>query len=392
MVFSLTVFRDIVAAAGGSWETMKQFLTSAEGGRLHIVDSACGRYAIIHYVKGTSNMDLPHVRWFRSVVWDTRNMVPLSVAPPKASGDIGSVPATGLVQAQEYIDGINLNIYMSAEDKVFQLATRSSFGAKGRFYSKRSFAELFQHALFAAPPEVKAVFDVEQGRPVAGEVSRFISVLIQHPEHRIVEPVTAPRLWILHLGIVRADGEVIIKEDVCNIPTCDVPVEGETAEKWFERISEGRDWKWRGAVLKDGAGGRWRAKFQPYQMVRFLRGNCSRASERFFSLRAVGFVQTYLEYYPEDLALYTEYEKWMHASMTELYYHYVKLNIQRSVGVETIPSYWYTHLGALYKKHKSRLTIGHVVEYMSMLPVPRLMFLLRASGGPGSASAASASP
>ena len=384
MVYFLTLFRDLVASVNSSWDNLKLFLTSPAGGKLVINQSECGRYAIIHYDKLSSDMSISHVRWFRSVVWDIQAMKPLSVAPPAAVPEFNADDLASLSVLQEYIDGINLNIFANNAVGTLQLTSRTSFGAKGTFYSKKTFAELFNECLNVAPESTKAVFTPDNFAPKSGEFSRFVSVLIQHPEHRIVEQVSEPRLWFIHTGSVADDGTIHMNEEVCNIPLSPSPMNGESIQAWFERMVAAHDWKWRGVVLKDGAGRRWCLKNVAYEMVRSLRGNTPRSSERFFILRQKGMLATYLTYYPEDLADFTKYETWLHDISHKLDALYSDI-YRNKLEIEP-PTYMSVHLKALHKKYttelraaRKKITSQDVFSYLNSLPVPRLMFLLRVS-------------
>jgi hypothetical protein len=382
MPYTLTIFRDLIGATT-SWQNLKEYVMSDAGGRLIVNESDCGRYAIIHYDKKISNMSMQHVQWFRSVVWDISLNRPISVAPPKASGS----ESANITSFQHYLDGININVYRGKSESTLQLATRTSFGAKGKFYSKRSFAELFGDCFSAASPDVKNIIDYNNMQPGADEVGRFISVLIQHPEHRIVDTITSPAMWLLHVGIVREDGVVLIDEGVCTIPDVERPIENESQQGWFERVSANKDWRWRGVVLKDGTGNRWRIKSSAYQMVRYLRGNTPRFAELFFSLRLQNLVTTYLVYYPECTDEFTSYEKSIRNMSYELNKYYSNVYKNKTITMDAVPSHWHIHLKGLHHKYKTdlktqgkKITKDVVVDYMNSLPVPRILFLLKAVG------------
>jgi hypothetical protein len=396
MVYTINLFRDLILTAENSWECLEKFLTSAEGGKLLINKSACGRYAIIHYDQTQSIMTMPHVQWFRSVVWDIQKMRPISVAPPKAQSSITEADIGTFRGIQEYLDGTNINIYCGENDEQLQLASRSSFGAKGRFYSKKSFAELFVDALGKSDDAVKAVFNLNECKPTDGEVSRFISVLLQHPEHRIVQNITEPRIWLLHIGIVRHDGTVIINEDICNIPTLPAALPDEPVQTWFDRIAATRNWEWRGAVFKDGSGKRWCMKNQVYQFVRDLRGNTPRITELFFTLRSRNMTLTYLSYYPEDLQEFTRLEQWTCGLVTKLHKLYInvyKLKTSTIEDVNASESHFVTHLRLINKMFHDKRFVdeSHVRYYVGIMPVARLMFLLRATSTPAVADTPTAS-
>ena len=74
-----------------TWPALSSFLTSEDGGSLRIDDNSTHEnpFALIRYVKGKSNLALPHVRACRSVVWDTIENRPVSVTSFKsADGEV----------------------------------------------------------------------------------------------------------------------------------------------------------------------------------------------------------------------------------------------------------------------------------------------------------------
>ena len=131
-----------------SWVDLKEFLESEEGGSFRIVDQDESDLCIIRYEKGVSNMNLPHSRWFRSVVWNMETNRPLCIAPPKAMFTDLPVQTTqqakeeGMV-CQELLDGFMINCFTLAGDKTLHICSRSKLNASGKFYSSKSFRELF---------------------------------------------------------------------------------------------------------------------------------------------------------------------------------------------------------------------------------------------------------
>ena len=44
-----------------SWTALRTYLESAEGGKLRVIEPRESDYAIVRYVKGQNNFELPHV-------------------------------------------------------------------------------------------------------------------------------------------------------------------------------------------------------------------------------------------------------------------------------------------------------------------------------------------
>ena len=84
--YTINIFKELVEKYP-KWEELCCFLESEDGGLFRVVDKNDNGLCLIRYEKGLSKMDLPHSRWFRSVVWNMRTNRPVCVAPPKSSND-----------------------------------------------------------------------------------------------------------------------------------------------------------------------------------------------------------------------------------------------------------------------------------------------------------------
>lgn len=393
--YIIPYFRDLVTAFP-VWEQLKEFLTTDEGGKLLI--TVDGRYAIIRYDKTISNMTMPHVRWCRSVVWDTILNRPLSVAPPKAMAEEPyNWPVNDTINKyvyQEYLEGVNLNVFISAHEqgRPIHLATRTRIGASGTFYSKRTFTDLLGDAM-----ETKGIGrDIENLRITLGPeietagsaapIAQFASLILQHPEHRVVENIKVPQIYRLHYGYVAVDGTILIVEDKADIPAVPVPIEGtSTIIEWFTQISQMKTWEWQGLVIKDVHGNRWRLRSVIYRMIRSLRGATNRNDERFFSLRAKGLVETYLSYYPEDKEKYEKYELWTRGLAATLFDLYCKVHKEHSKKMTDIERRYHIHLNTIQTAYISQtvnngkrpaIKKADIIQYINNMPVPRLLFLM----------------
>lgn len=378
------------------WVSLRAYLTSAAGGDLQVRKMGEGPLVIIHYRKGISDMDIPHVRWFRSVVWNTESNMPVSVSTPKAiredagaGSEVGPVGGNVLEWGaadfegkvvREYLEGVTMNLFRAVAGGPVEVSTRTRMGAGAGFYNKTTFRQMLEDAVVAAGFEsIEAFFDknVQTGET-------FLTVLMQHPEHRVVEKVEAAHVFVLQAGAIREDGCVVIREGCSGAPAIvEGPVEGQTAASWFEGLVNGRTWVWQGVVVQDSEGRRWRIRSAVYRMIRSLRGSTARSDERFFSLRAAGLVKTYLQYYPEESKAFWGYEKWLRAATQTLYNYYVEIYKARRISLTDVDARWHTHLGALHhmftvqlKPVRNGLHMSHVVTYMNALPTPRLLFLM----------------
>jgi hypothetical protein len=278
-----------------------------------------------------------------------------------------------------------------AGDAEPQLVTRSKLGATGAYYSQRPFCALLDDALEAARTMIEEI-----AGPVPdaadGEIATFASLLLQHPEHRIVAKHTQPAVFVVHRGRVLSTGAIVIEEEVADhgIPTLDAPVTPtrpltlETVGPWMTAQAEQRGWQWQGIVLKDGKGGRWRLRSTPYSMVRTMRGDTPRQDVRFLQLRGRNLVDTYLFYYPEERAAFRRLEQEVRNVTQNLYNAYVVAHITKTTPFMDLPAHWRPHVYTLHGQYLGSLRAQGffvrkkvVIEYINQLPIPRLLHLLR---------------
>jgi hypothetical protein len=145
MSYTIDTFKNLCSSYA-SWSSLESFLTSPEGGHLRVVGS--DRYRILRYVKGQSDMKIPHVRWFRSVIWDTELNRPVSVAPPKAELAEPPTGEDGSLMIQDFLDGTMINTFVTRDEPHnLHVASRTQIGAGGTFYSQKTFGELFDEVL-----------------------------------------------------------------------------------------------------------------------------------------------------------------------------------------------------------------------------------------------------
>lgn len=362
----------------GSWNELSAHVQSPEGGSLRIIDSE-SELAIIRYDKGTSDFTNPTVSWFRSVVWNKTTNMPVCVAPPRTSPS-ETFRMTDEIICQEYLEGVMINVYKDdASPSRINIASRSSFGATGTFYSQRPFNELMRDA-------IKTDDYMDMLRNLLGN-SDFMSILIQHPEHRVVEKVTVPRFYIVHMGMIDACGAVTINDCIGGdnaIPVIEHPEKDKPLNEWLSEQAENRGWSWQGVVFKNmHTGCRWRVRSNPYKMVRSLRGDSARTDVRFVRLRQQQLLDTYLFYYPEEREIYIAYEMMLQRIIRTLYNEYVAVHIRKDKAIDTVDAIYRAHMYALHglylqvlRPNKQFIRMKDVAMYVNIMQWQQLLFLM----------------
>lgn len=394
MSFDLSQFQ-ILCEKYPKWNDFKQYIESEDGGSFVVGDEYNGN-VIIHYDKKQSNMSLAHSKWLRSVVWNVQRNIPVCISPPKVIDSIMSHSTIGEVwnklSIQEFFDGVMINAYRTCDSNEIHIVSRSKFNAAGKYYSQHNLYNMFSDAI--SKDELNRVMDIPHKGE--GEVATFVSFLLQHPEHRVVQKVDSPRVYIVHTGTVYQDGRVTIHENPIHwtadalkyaIPRIERPADNNMQlSDWFIAECEKRGWSWQGVTFKDNRGNRWRMRSNSYNLVRSLRGDSPRPDVRFMRLRSQKLIDTYLFYYPEDSNMFWGYEKHLRGLTLGLYNRYVAAFITHTKKYEHIEKQFQPHLYALHQLYVEKLKgegeyvrLKTVIQYVNSLPWPRVLFLMNYS-------------
>jgi len=343
MSYTLDTFATL-SKTYATWPELKNFLESKEGGQLRVVEQEGA--AVIRYDKGTkTSVD---VAQYRSVVWDMSRNTPLCVAPFRAMEGVPPLN-TPMTSVEDFVDGFMMNAWVT--EGALSVATRTRVGGDNKFYSEKTFGQLFEECLEKTSLKnmdgLKAC--LEGLRSAENATSAFASFVVQHPEHRIVAKAPSPMLFTVHTGSVMADGTVSISERSVNWPQELSELRISTYnQKSFEKDDEvevllrntaaQRGWRWQGLVFKDGKGRRWRMRTPTYTLLRQLRGSESTVLERFFRLRTERKVVDYLKHYKEDSDEFWKYEETLRARTNDVFSAYVDVHKAHVVTFKDLPT------------------------------------------------------
>jgi len=375
MPYQVNVFQNWVSSYK-SWDELKGWLTSEAGGLLNVMEPSNSKYALVRYVRNVSKMDgAPHVRWCRSVIVDKESRVPISVSPPKSS-ELNEASATSAVVAEEFVEGTMMSIFHSAGDEAVGVATRGRIGADKSFYET---SPTFRSMLDDAMKSQSVGFD--DVLPSSG-LHRFATVVLQHPQNRLVKNVISPCVYVVQQGWVEADGTVHIEEDSSLfkkelvVPTYSLEsVHGaKSVKEWVTAQSKSRDSGWQGLVIKDRQGNRWRERSESYETVRRLRGNDSTSKECYTRLRKTKSVEQYLALYPAEKTSFYDLEGMLRKNTRNLYRFYVDTFGTRKVLFHELPWPYKHHVSVLHnyfkdvlRKDKKRVELETVIHYVNSL-------------------------
>ena len=401
------MFSDL-AAKYSSWDALRVFLLSPEGGKLRVVTTEHDDLAIIRYTKGVSSFEKEHVPYFRSVVWSKSANAPVSVAPIKA---LPGNPEAGVeLRATDFVDGTMFHAFRLAGGDV-RVATRTSLDARGTFYSSRSFAELLDDAF-------KVVGGTKKFLESVLKEGEFVSLVLQHPEHKTVASLAQPRVYVTYMGSSLGGGEEGLR--LSAVPS-DWPERFALyAPQVYEECVEFADSKdafhmmrgrsttlgfaWQGMVFQElTSGRRWRLRNSAYMVVRALRGAEANPMERFLRLRSQGTMKKYLEHFRDESNQMWAFEQTLRQRSQELYTAYNEMNKLKTKTMKQLPYCLRPHVYALHGLYLASLPKDgtrapadkvvpilkqRVVQYVNDLPLDEQLKLMQGDRVPLAAAAA----
>lgn len=414
-IYKNRVFKDLTEKYP-TWDKLKQYLESDEGGLFKVVDLQENGTCIIRYEKEVSNMKLPHSKWFRSVVWNTITNRPVCIAPPKAAADkfpfsmIKEVQDEGII-CQELLDGFMINCFRVSNDKGIHIVSRSKFDAAGKFFSSKSFKDMFIESYCSTLKSEVCSEEVmkndysnmREPDMSHSETATFYSFLVQHKEHRIVKKITENKVALIHKGVVFDDGSIEIEDSpvdfmgLSNIPLSYSKI---TSGSYAKVVSDGlfseseveafikknmadNTWEFQGIVFKDKLGNRWRFRSEKYNAVRSLLGNTPSLRDRYSQLYSQNLLDKYFEYFPEALEQMTPWIIYTSSIINTLYNYYVGLHITKTTKIDEIDKMWWPHLYTLHgifltqlRPANKKITLNEIHLYIHKLPWQRVSFLL----------------
>lgn len=328
---------------------------------------------------------------FRSVIFQDGKVVCFS--PPK------SLPMEFFKQEcgcgeeslhyEEFVEGTMVNLYFDGVKNDWEVATRSSIGARKNFYKG---SDSFRHLFLDAMNQYTFSFeDLDK--------TKIYSFVLQHPQNRIVADVKKPRLFLCEVYRVMEDGVRVealgvkgqIEDANLRTPYDYVDEYKREYSQMFPLMIRNISGMYAnkqmtpfyvmGYVVKDQNGNRTKVRNQKYEYVRSLRGNQSKKQYHYYSMRNTGKLDAYLTYYPEDRALFREYRDKLHNYTENLYQYYVDCFIKKEKPLSDYPFQYKPHLYKLHEKYIHELSPQKkyvqkytVIQYVNELDAAQKMF------------------
>ena len=331
--------------------------------------SKYGMY-LIKYNKDKSNMVNTDVQKCRGVVMTLDNRI--LCVPPSKSIDINyfmeSVDNFTSIEFEEFIDGTMIQMFYF-NDK-WNLSTRSSIGANGRWHSKKRFSELFE----------EASANLQKDKL---EIDTCYTFVLNHPENQIVKKYEES-------NIVLVKATKIVGDDINNISLDDIDIGVDKPKKFqFTDLDDAMktcyqmNYDEQGLVLKynkDGVQIRSKIRNPKYNNAKMLRGNSNNLKFQFLELRQQGFLNKYLELFPQYADEFDRYRNELFAVTDNLFNCYKALHVCKpKANIQQIPFEYRPlcyDLHGMYMKTGNITTFARVKNFINTMDTARLLFVI----------------
>ena len=337
-------------------------------------------YALIRYVKGKSDFSIPHVRAFRSVLWDILRNRPVSVTAFKSEDGEGlpTAETTEGYTVERFEDGSLIGLFYDAYNNRWNIHTRTTPGGFCRFYSAKSFAELFREATASLNLELL-------------DRAASYTCMLQHPENRLVTRYRQP--WVVFVQQATVDESGGVRMSTVTRDAFPLSLRPHTPVRYevgswdsvrakvadIERTSDRID---QGLVVKDAEGHRWKLRTTRYKEVRKLRGNNARLDFQYLMFWKLGVLSQYLDIYSEERgAANALLERWKRVTR-DVYHIHTDVFKARTLPKTAIPPKYRPFVYGLQDLFHELRASGQKIDwettkkYMNERDVPQMLFCL----------------
>ena len=364
----------------------------------HIIVKKMENLIILKYDKKMLNLNnVNTLGLFRSIIVNENGEI-LCFAPPK------SIDFDVFSQSNNYDDckvqlfkeGTMINVFYDNSIDDWRISTRSTLGAKCNFNmdSNLTYRFMFLDAMNYLGMEFYHL-----------KKDLCYSFVLQHPENRIVEPISRPNITLTNIYKICKNMDInkqyietikneIINEDLFFEITNEYKMnsvnelfekfkyKGENWENLMEHFySDNLDYNLQGLVIYNSIGERTKIRNKNYEKIKHLKGNSPKLQYQYYALRQSGLVKEFLNYYPENKNAFYEFRSELHAWTNQLYKNYISCFIKKEKKLSEYPYNYKTHMYNIHQIYLMELRLERkyvnkevVIEYVNNLPPPRLMY------------------
>jgi hypothetical protein len=360
------------------------------------------KYKIIRYDKNMLCKDeFEYSGLLRSVIINSDNKV-VGYAPAKSIPEekfIEYYPEkTSDIIAEEFVEGTMINLFWDETVGEWEFATKNTVGAEISFYKNSNINEGEKKSKSFRSMFIEA-FEYCLMKFEYLDKKYCYSFVLQHPDNRIVVPVTYPQLYLVevfeidnkeneNIQVYSMDMEIVKLNDNWTNTFLQFP---QVYHNWkdYNDLKQqfgymNRDYRVMGCVIKNKkTTKRYKIRNQVYEYVRHLKGNQAKLQYQYLCLRQSGKVRDYLKYYPENRKEFSVFRNTLHNFTSTLFQNYILCYIKKNKPLIEFPQQFTMHMFKLHKIYLDELkvkcefmTIMIVINYVNNLPPSLLMYSL----------------
>ena len=325
---------------------------------------------LVKYDKEKCDMSDRDVRMCRGLVLEKGSNRVVCAPPPKSlkvDNFTSGLDSMESIVYEEFVDGTMINVFYYGED--WHISTRSCIGANCRWFSSKRFDQMFEESK-------NFTFD-------NFNTNYTYTFVLQHNENRIVTNYNNNDLTLVQVV------------DNTNYSVVDMSTLAETLSGIKTRMTfqfsnileayaaiENLEYDIQGYVIRDrNADPMSRSKIRnpKYNFVRSLRGNTRNLKYVFLDLRSNNYLNSYLDYFPENREKFREFTEEFYATTRSLFDFYQRFRVRKEIQLADVPYEFRPlcyELHGAYIKNRTIITFAEVKRYMNNLPPARQLFIM----------------
>ena len=257
----------------------------------------------------------------------------LCFSPPKSI--MGNFNKTQLDDSrhrfEEFIDGTMINIFW---DNDWIISTRSIVGANNRFFTsgfhstQETFNWMFTDTLYQKENPKEPTINSNSPRYIDWKQSDFykhlqqqdknmcFSFVMQHPNNRIVVPISEPNIYLVAVYKIMNDIEMIVDTLCVNNTVGIFPEYVKVPTKYsynkgvsiINNINSKYGFKYKGIIIVDNViGSRGKIINPEYKRINQLKNNQANLKIQYYDLVKRSQIKYYLKYFPEYKQYFDKY-------------------------------------------------------------------------------------
>lgn len=316
-----------------------------------------------HYDKSYDVDKYPFIKYCRGVIINTETNKLVCIPPVKATQekdvDINTYYEKEDNEYQLLIDGTMVNMFY--HDGEWEYSTRSSIGAKNSWDGKQSFYSMFQESIEGDD----WIHDLKK--------DHCYSFVLVHKNNRIVSPVMCNRVYLIEQYLV---GDNIMRVSLDEIKGIE-NVHSFTKDELRYYKAQKVPYSVKGYTVKNN---NERIKWinPEYEHVNNMKINYNDKLLHYIQLRQNGTLREYLNYFPEESYLFTEYRETFNEMKYALLKTYCDHFIHKTMEKKDIP---YEFRPLVYELHKEYFETGEnrsekiINQYLHNLPAKKYAFV-----------------